>query len=265
MPVTRRFSPGIIDYNDMSARYHSGRALSGAAARTWSQAVTPFVEGSARPRILDLGAGTGRFAALFARSFEARVIGIEPSTGMLAVAVQHEKPDNLAYVAGAAERIPLADASCDLAWLSHVWHHIRDHEACANDLHRVLRHGGHVLVRGTFGDRLDGFPTLFQFWPTARAICQQLPAIGATVGVFEANGFTLVQHRRVQQETAASLSEFAKRTRSRADSALVLISDSEFEEGQIAIEAAAAVERKPVPVVEVIELLGFRNSSIRNA
>jgi SAM-dependent methyltransferase len=184
---------------------------------------------------------------------------------MRAVAVQHEKPDNLAYVAGAAERIPLADATCDLAWLSHVWHHIRDHEACANELHRVLRPGGHALVRGTFGDRLDGFPTLFQFWPTARTICQQLPTTRATVGVFEANGFTLVQSRPVQQETAVSLSEFAKRTRLRADSALALIADSAFEEGQIAIEAAAAVERESVPVVEVIEFLAFRSGSIRNA
>ena len=259
-----RFSPGIIDYNDVSARYQSGRALSGEAAKTWFAAVAPFVQDSACPRILDLGAGTGRFAALFALSLEATVIGIEPSTGMLAVAARQEKPDSLAYLAGTAEHIPLAGTTCDLAWLSHVWHHIRDHQACANELRRVLRRGGHVLVRGTFGDRLDGFPTLFQFWPAARAICEQLPTIRQTVGVFEANGFTLAQHQRVQQETAASLSEFAKRTQYRADSALALISDAEFHEGQIAIETAAAVERRPVPVVEVIELLVLRNDFIRS-
>jgi hypothetical protein len=149
--------------------------------------------------------------------------------------------------------------------LSQVWHHIRDHRACAYDLRRVLRHGGHLLVRGTFGDRLDGFPTLFQFWPEARAICEQLPTIAETVGVFEASGLELAQHRRIQQQTAASLSEFAKRTQSRADSALMLISDSEFDAGRIAIKAAAAAERSPVPVVEVIELLVFRNDSIRHA
>jgi SAM-dependent methyltransferase len=260
-----RFSPGIIDYDDVSARYQSGRALSGEAAKTWSAAVMPFIQDSACPRILDLGAGTGRFAALFALSLDVTVIGVEPSTGMVAVAARQQKPNNLAYLAGTAERIPLADATCDLVWLSHVWHHIRDHQACATDVRRVLRRGGHALVRGTFGDRLDGFPTLFQFWPATRAICEQLPTIRETVGIFEANGFTLVQHQRVQQQTAASLSEFAKRTQSRADSALMLISDSEFEEGQIAIETAAAVKREPVPVVEVIELLVFRKSSIRSA
>jgi len=259
MPASRRFSPGIIDYDDMSARYQSGRVLSAEAAKTWSTVVSRFVQGSTRPRIVDLGAGTGRFSALFALSLEATVIGIEPSTGMLALAADQAKPNNLAYLAGTAERIPLVDATCDLAWLSHVWHHIRDHQACANDLRRVLRRGGHALVRGTFGDRLDGFPTLFRFWPGARAICEQLPTTRETVGVFETGGFTLAEHRRVPQETAASLGEFAKRTQSRADSALMLISDSEFNEGQMAIEAAAAVERGRVPVVEVIELLVFRN------
>jgi SAM-dependent methyltransferase len=159
-----RFTPGIIDYDDVSARYQPGRALSGEAAKTWSAAVMPFIQDSACPRILDLGAGTGRFAALFALSLDVTVIGVEPSTGMVAVAARQEKPNNLAYLAGTAERIPLADATSDLAWLSHVWHHIRDHQACARDVSRVLRRGGHALVRGTFGDRLDGFPTLFEFW-----------------------------------------------------------------------------------------------------
>jgi ubiquinone/menaquinone biosynthesis C-methylase UbiE len=265
MPAAGRFSPGIIDYDDVSVRYQSGRALSEGAAKTWSAAVAPFIRDSPRPRILDLGAGTGRFAALFAASLEATVVGIEPSTGMLAVAARGERPNNLAYLAGSAERIPLAEATCDLAWLSHVWHHIRDHQACADDLRRVLRGGCHVLVRGTFGDRLDGFPTLFQFWPATRQICEQLPTIQDTIAVFETSGFTLTYHRRIQQETASSLSEFAKRTRSRADSALMLISDSEFQVGQVAIEAAAAVESGPVPVVEVIELLAFRNGSSRTA
>jgi SAM-dependent methyltransferase len=181
------------------------------------------------------------------------------------VAEHEDNPVNLAYIAGAAERIPLADATCDLAWLSHVWHHIRDHQACVSELRRVLRPGSLVLVRGTFGDRLDGFPTLFRFWPAARAICEQLPTIRETLQVFETSGFVVVEHRHVRQQTAASLSEFAERTRARADSALVLISDSEFHQGQAVIETAAAAEREPVPVLEVIDFLVLRNGSTQIA
>jgi ubiquinone/menaquinone biosynthesis C-methylase UbiE len=256
-----KFSPGVIDYNGrMSASYQSGRILSPEAASTWTAAVAPFVHRGAR-RILDLGAGTGRFSALFAQAFEAQVIGIEPSTAMLAVAGRGDIPRSLAYVAGSAEGIPLKDQSCDLVWLSHVWHHVRDHEACARELKRVVSSGGYVLVRGTFGDQLDGFPTLFRFWPATKQICQQLPTVPQTVRVLEAHGFALAEHRRVMQTTSASLLAFAERTRLRADTALTLISDREFEDGQAAIEVAAANEPTPRPVVEGIELLIFAKNS----
>ena len=180
---------------------------------------------------------------------------------MLATAVREERPGNLSYVAGAAENIPLMNSSCGLAWLSHVWHHVRDRHACTRELRRVLGRGGTVLVRGTFGDKLDGFPTLFRYWPETRGICQQLPAIQETVLVFEANGFVLTEHRRIEQKTCGSLCEFAERTRLRADSALALISDSEFLRGQSALEQAAAQERIRLPVMEVIELLVFQSAA----
>ena len=262
MPKTKRFSPGVIDYDGrMSASYQSGRALSEEAASTWATIVAPFVRPIGSFRILDLGAGTGRFSTLFAQVFEAKVIGVEPSKGMLAVAYGGAKLRNLAYAAGAAECIPLRSQTCNLAWLSHVWHHIRDHQACGSELRRIVIRGGHVLVRGTFGDQLDGFPTLFRYWPATRTICQQLPTIQQTVSVFEATGFAVAEHRRVQQVTATSLGEFAKRTQRRADTALTLISDSAFRKGQLAIERAAAHERIPSPVMEVIELLVFQSAA----
>jgi hypothetical protein len=116
-------------------------------------------------------------------------------------------------------------------------------------------------VRGSFGDQLDGFPTLFRFWPGTKEICRQLPTTEHTVAVFEANGFVFTEHRRVDQATAPSLREFAERTRFRADTALALISDSEFLEGQATIATAAAHEHVPGPVIEKIELLVFRNDS----
>jgi ubiquinone/menaquinone biosynthesis C-methylase UbiE len=261
MVLVKPFFPGAIDYSGrMSANYNSGRALSAEAAATWVAMVAPLIRQGSSTRILDLGAGTGRFAELFARVFEAHVVGVEPSIEMLTAAGGSARPMRVTYIAGSAEAIPLRDQSCDLAWLSQVWHHIRDHQACARELHRITSPGSHVLLRGSFGDQLDGFPTLFRFWPGTREICRQLPTIQHTVAVFEANVFVLTEHRRVDQATAASLREFAERTRFRADTSLALISDSEFDEGQAAIEKAAA-EDVSSPVVETIELLVFQNNS----
>jgi ubiquinone/menaquinone biosynthesis C-methylase UbiE len=254
-----RFSPGVIDYDGtISTNYRAGRALSAETASTWLSAVAPFVE-SARPRaLLDLGAGTGRFSGLLAESFQTRVIAVEPSRGMLARTVEEHNSPPVSYVAGRAEHLPLRDESCDAAWLSQVYHHIRDHRACARELHRVLRPDGRVLIRGTFSDRLDGFPTLFRFFPGTRRVCEYLPTARRTKLIFAAEGFTLEADRRIEQKTCASLREFAERTRLRADTALVLISDGEFAEGMAALEAAAVGECEPSPVLETLDLLVFK-------
>lgn len=254
-----RFFSGVIDYDGrMSANYSCGRTLSTEAASIWVQGVAPFVPTTQRPRILDLGSGTGRFSKLFAEAFAAaHIAGIEPSRRMLAAARSAAQVANLAYAVGAAERIPLIDESCDVAWLSHVWHHVGDRQACVTELRRILRRGGYVLVRGTFGDRLDGFPTMFHYWPATRDICQQRPTVAETVSAFAADGGVVHEHRRVQQMTCDSLQEFAGRTKLRADTALALIADGDFLEGQSAIEKAASVARLPAPVVETIEMLVF--------
>jgi SAM-dependent methyltransferase len=255
----RRFTPGSIDYDGaMSANYRTGRALSPETAATWRSIVEPFVGTSKPAVILDLGAGTGRFAKLFAESFRARVIAVEPARGMLAAAVTDRRLPRVAHVVGTAENLPLDDKSCDVAWLSQVFHHIRDHRACAAELRRVLRGAGRVLVRGTFGDRLDGFPTLLHFFPSTRLICEGLPTTEEAKKIFAAAGFTIEADTRVQQKTCGSLREFAERTRLRADTALALIPDEEFAQGVARLEAVGAREDEPCPVLETLDLLVFK-------
>lgn len=254
-----RFSPGAIDYDGpMSANFRAGRALASETTRTWLSAAASFIENARTRAILDLGAGTGRFSGILAERFQARVIALEPARGMLAAAAAAPRSPRVDFVAGTAEQLPLRDKSCGVAWLSQVYHHVRDHRACARELHRVLEPSGRVLIRGTFGDRLDGFPTLFRFFPGTRRVCEGLPATGRAKTIFETAGFTLEADKRIQQQTCTGLGEFAERTRLRADTALALISDEEFTRGMAALEAAAATEREPTPVLETLDLLVFR-------
>jgi SAM-dependent methyltransferase len=195
----------------------------------------------------------------------ARIIEVEPSLNMLRVAARQRLVDTIRYIAGSAEAIPLRYESCDVAWLSHVFHHVRERAACASELRRVVRSEGRVLVRGTFADRLDGFPTLFRFFPGARRICEDLPTIGETSAVFRGEKFTLEAHRRIQQRTCASLREFAARASKRADTSLALLSDDEFDSGLAALQEAAAQESEVSPVVETVDLLVFQRHHSRAA
>ena len=251
----RPFQPGFINYDEViAANYAAARGLSAETASIWTAIVEPFIKPAHPATVLDLGCGTGRFSALFAGRFEARVIGLDPALAMLRAATQGDGSDNLFYAAARSEQLPLADGCCDLAWLSQMIHHVRDREACARELRRVLRRGGHVLVRGAFADRLDGFPTFLRFFPGTRPIMSQFPTTGQVQAVLRSAGFSVVEQRRVPQRSCNNLAELAERTRLRADSTLSLLPNAEFQRCQATLERAARAE-PPAPVIEIIDLL----------
>ena len=90
--------------------------------------------------VLDLGAGTGKLTrALVATG--AHVIAVEPGEAMLAQ-LRQAVPEAQA-LRGAAEDIPLPDASVDAVTVGQAFHWFR-HDEALPELHRVLRPGGGV-------------------------------------------------------------------------------------------------------------------------
>jgi ubiquinone/menaquinone biosynthesis C-methylase UbiE len=91
---------------------------------------------------LDLGAGTGKLTrALVATG--AQVIAVEPGEAMLAQ-LRRAVPGAEAMI-GAAEAIPLPDASVDAVTVGQAFHWFR-HEEALPELHRVLRPGGGIAL-----------------------------------------------------------------------------------------------------------------------
>ena len=134
------------DFARIAPNYDAGRSLPEEAMETWRAAITRYVMPEATLMVLDLGCGTGRFSAAIADWFDTEVVGIEPSAEMLRAA-RTSQPPGVAYAQGRAEELPLADQSCDWAWLSTVVHHFDDLRRVAGELRRVLRPGGAVLIR----------------------------------------------------------------------------------------------------------------------
>jgi ubiquinone/menaquinone biosynthesis C-methylase UbiE len=255
-PMQRAFFPGSVDYEgQMSRGFRSGRALSSHSLAVWRAALEPYI-GQAN-NLLDLGSGTGRFSVLIAQWFDITVIGVEPAGGMRKVAATDGRHANVFYVAGRAEQLPLREISLMAALLSNVYHHVADRRACAAELHRVLRPGSRVLIRGVFAGRV-GEITMFDHFPEAKAVCEQFPTMEETVQTFTESGFEFETIERVVQQTCLSLKELAERTRLRADTTIALMRDEQFSARQAALEAAAAREKEPTPVVETLDLLVLR-------
>lgn len=104
--------------------------------------LTPAIE------IADLGAGEGLVSQLLARRAR-RVWCIDNSPRMVEVGTelaQRNGLENLTYKLGDIERVPLPEASVDLAILSQALHHAQRPELAVAEAYRILRPGGQLLV-----------------------------------------------------------------------------------------------------------------------
>jgi len=104
----------------------------------------PLAEGLARAerpvhRALDAGGGTGRAAS----AIRPETVVVDAARGML----RRARSEGHAAVAGDATRLPVADAAVDAALVVDALHHMPDHPAVFEELFRVLRPGGVVIVR----------------------------------------------------------------------------------------------------------------------
>jgi ubiquinone/menaquinone biosynthesis C-methylase UbiE len=104
-------------------------------------------------RILDIGCGTGQFAAKVIRSFpEAQLIGLDLCDSMLHKA-RSRSGGRFALVRADSQKLPFADDSFDIVTCSHSFHHYPDQPRVVEEMYRVLRPGGRLFIAD--GDR-DG-------------------------------------------------------------------------------------------------------------
>lgn len=245
-----------VDYDRRQyLTYARGRALSDETMATWMRAFERYA-GPGRPQVvLDLGSGTGRFSPALAETFGGPVYGVEPYDRMRAVAERDAGHDNVTYLAGSAEHIPLPDAGCDLVLLFLSFHHVVDRPAAAREIARVLRPAGRVLLRTSFSDRLPDKPW-HHYFPRARDVEREtFPGVGETVEVFAAAGLAPIALEQVRERYDASLREYVARLRNRASSTFEHLTEDEISAGFAAIEAAAAAETTPRPVVADSDLM----------
>lgn len=112
-------------------------------ARADLQLLTGLLDGE---DVGDLGCGTGHLSRLIA-PFARRVFAVDRSPEMLGLA--RERLDGFANAEvrrGDLRKLPLEDASLDVAILALVLHYVVDLERAFSELHRVLRPSGRALV-----------------------------------------------------------------------------------------------------------------------
>jgi ArsR family transcriptional regulator len=123
----------------------AGQLVPGRSWAAWGRAL-----GMLLPpwRVADVGCGEGYLTVETAR-WASHVVAVDRSPDVLDRAralATRRGVDNVSWEVGEIERLPIADASVDVALLSQALHHADDPARALAEAHRVVTPGGRLLV-----------------------------------------------------------------------------------------------------------------------
>ncbi len=140
MPVDNQIynRPGDIWWDEHQPLNTIRTAINPARLEYFSRVLGDLGIDPAGKTVVDIGCGGGLFAEEFAR-LGAHVIGVDPSSSSLETARAHASASGLSldYRQGTGEKLPLDDASVDIACCVDVLEHVNDLDAVLAETSRV--------------------------------------------------------------------------------------------------------------------------------
>jgi ubiquinone/menaquinone biosynthesis C-methylase UbiE len=107
-----------------------------------------WVHLSSTERVLDIACGTGEFERIvLAENPTQQIIGVDISEQMLAIAKQknHTFP-NVSFQIASASILPFGDSHFDVVVSANAFHYFDDPVAALEEMKRVLKLGGRVVI-----------------------------------------------------------------------------------------------------------------------
>lgn len=120
--------------------------------RARADALLDELNGSKGLDVLDVGCQDGALCARLAKAGHVPV-GVEIVEGLVSRA-RERHPDLRFELADCEARLPFPDEAFDVVWAGDVIEHIRWTDVFVNEINRVLRTGGRVILTTPFHNRL---------------------------------------------------------------------------------------------------------------
>jgi SAM-dependent methyltransferase len=194
-------------------------------------------------RVLDVGCGTGTLLLALAERANAKVWGVEPSSGMRATA-KARLPRGVGLRAGRAEALPFRDGWFDAVTFSLVIHLV-DRKAAFAEAARVLAPTGRIVIASFSHDHFDTYWAA-RFFPSIPEIDRaRFPTEAQLDEELEAAGFGEICHERLSASYTTTREQALERIRGRHISTFHLLDPAEVEAG------AARAERELPAEIEV--------------
>jgi len=104
--------------------------------------------------VLDVGTGSGNFLLVLKDIFPtAKITGVDPNNESLNSAAQIF--DDVRFKRMSAERLDFPDHSFDVVSISMALHHLTAVDLALNEMKRVVKPGGWIIINELFSDNLN--------------------------------------------------------------------------------------------------------------
>ncbi len=243
---------------EAARRYDSARALPQETSAFWMATLRDALPRNWAPgTVLDLGAGTGRFAAALLKAFRCPVVAVEPSEAMLKEG-EGLRLRGIIRLQGTAESIPLTAKSVDLVWMSQVLHHLDNETLALQEIRRVLSPGGRLAIRNATKENNLEIEWGRCFPEAEQTDDDRIPARRDVVDLVCGQGFETIVTTTVYQYSASSYREYYEKVSQRGLSGLIAMSDDAFEAGLRRLRDWVDKQPPDKPVNEPVDLFVFR-------
>jgi len=135
--------------------------------RRWKDTLIRHISPKADQRLVDLAGGTGDISARFLKAGGGLATIVDINTEMMAAGRRRAdlaRVENLSWVAGDAQAIPLADSTADVVTIAFGLRNVTDRDAAVGEAFRILKPGGRFFCLEFSRVRSRPLSSLYDLW-----------------------------------------------------------------------------------------------------
>ncbi|KLU63354.1 malonyl-[acyl-carrier protein] O-methyltransferase [Peptococcaceae bacterium CEB3] len=132
----------MMDFSKIASTYERESIVQKSAA----DILSTLLRISSHDDVIDIGCGTGNLTKKIKSLTHGKVVGIDPSPGMIEEAILRLEGQDIIFHIGTAEDL-IEDGDFDVVFCNSAFQWLRDPKRAVDNFHKALRKGGRVGIQ----------------------------------------------------------------------------------------------------------------------